>query len=83
MKTEREIEKTKDVIRALDAEQKQMAKEVLFEESGVELTGLRSLVCDEYCHWPMVCASQERLDRHCGECRLSPLWEAVFGKAAG
>ena len=58
MKTEREIEKTKDVIRALDAEQKQMAKEVLFEESGVDPGDLRTEICDT-CHWLHVCADQE------------------------
>ena len=82
MKTEREIEKTKDVIRALDAEQKQMAKEVLFEESGVDPGDLRIEICDTR-HWLHVCADQEKLDGHCAECRVQKMWETLFGKAAG
>lgn len=79
MKTEYEIERTKDAIRALDAEQKAIAKKVLLEESGVEPGKLHEVVCDDCCHWPRVCGSQESLDRHCAECEMRNLWQAMFG----
>ena len=28
-------------------------------------------MCDEYCKMPDICATQERLDRHCAECPLN------------
>lgn len=80
MKTEREIERTKDFILALDAEQKGIAKKVLLEEQGVDLEKLRETICDDCCHWPRVCGSQESLDRHCAECEMRNLWQAMFGR---
>ena len=83
MKTEWEIEKTKDTIRALDPEQKGIAKKVLLEEQGVDLEKLRETICDDCCHWSRVCATQEKLESHCARCRMPGLWDAVFGQAAG
>ena len=83
MKTEREIEKTKDVIRGLDEEQDKIAITVLLEKKGIDPAELREEICDKCCHWPKVCGNQESLDRHCAECRVQPLWQAMFGREAG
>ena len=26
------------------------------------------MMCDDYCHWPVVSASQDVLNKHCDEC---------------
>lgn len=83
MKTEREIEKTKDTIRALDPEQKKIAIRVLLEEKGIDPETIREEICDQCCHWPRVCATQEKLNSHCGGCRMAGLWDAAFGRDAG
>lgn len=30
-------------------------------------------ICDDYCKMPDICATQERLDKHCQECPLNNL----------
>lgn len=61
MKTEWEIEKTKDFILGLDAEQKKIALEILLEEKGVSLEELQKLLCDKGCYWAQECTNRERL----------------------
>ena len=39
-------------------------------------------MCDDYCHWPVVCADQDDLRRHCDECPINNLnneqyWEGI------
>lgn len=32
---------------------------------------LAQIFCDEYCHWPFVCADEEELnEKHCDDCAL-------------
>lgn len=83
MKTEREIEATEDWTRALDEEQKKIALGVLLEEMGLDLEKLQGEICDGCCHWAQVCATQEKLNGYCARCRISGLWDRMFGKAAG
>lgn len=32
-------------------------------------------MCDDYCVWPGICATQERLNKHCEECPLNWITE--------
>lgn len=38
-----------------------------------ELTEVIEKICDDYCKMPDICATQERLNRHCQECPLNNL----------
>lgn len=42
---------------------------ISFERS--EFNDMVEKMCDEYCKMPDICATQERLDRHCAECPLN------------
>lgn len=42
---------------------------ISFEKS--EWVEMIEKMCDEYCKMPDICATQERLDRHCAECPLN------------
>lgn len=33
-----------------------------------------SEMCDGFCHWPFVCASEDELDEHCDKCPLNKLF---------
>ena len=79
MMTEREIEATRDFIRALDAEQKNIALTVLLEESDVNPERLKTAVCDT-CHWLHMCTDQEALYDHCDICDASELISRFFGR---
>lgn len=44
-----------------------------------ELEAMRQVFCDEYCKYPLICKTQEKLDDICDECPLSKLAELVNG----
>ena len=29
------------------------------------------MMCDKFCQWPVVCASQDELNKHCDECPMN------------
>lgn len=35
-------------------------------------------ICDNYCQMPNICATQERLNRHCAECPLDRLSKGKY-----
>ena len=32
---------------------------------------IKERMCDEFCVWPTICSTQERLNKHCEECPLN------------
>lgn len=38
-----------------------------------EAEKLAEIFCDQYCHWPFVCADEGELEEHCDSCALIKL----------
>lgn len=53
---------------------------VAFHDAFYELAAgaIMEKLCDEYCRFPCECHSQEELDKHCDNCELVGLINAVF-----
>ena len=41
------------------------------------LMNVQEEMCDDYCHWPVVCDAEE-LCRHCDECPLNKIRDDEF-----
>jgi len=38
----------------------------------------QGMMCDDFCHWAVVSADQDVLDRHCDECPLNKIRDDEF-----
>ena len=41
------------------------------------------MICDDYCHWPIVSLNQDVLDKHCEECPLNRIHNDEYWEKYG
>jgi len=56
----------------MEENKSQTVSQLLDAVSGIVYEVI-SEMCDEFCHWSFVCASEDELDEHCDKCPLNKL----------